>query len=116
VAGGGDDGDIICCRVVTKPNLAGSGRHVHVVALLPTMTRTVGATRNLKTVSSWRSSPRPPPGAVLRLPNQQVEGSIPSWRASRSRGKTAGSRLRPARPGTKSATNLRNAAVNSVRL
>ena len=33
-----------------------------------------------------------------RLPNQQVEGSIPSWRASESCGKTAGSASGAARP------------------
>ena len=50
------------------------------------------------------------------IPNQQVEGSIPSWRASLSCGKTVGSLLRPAWLEAKSATDPRNACVNSVRL
>ena len=53
---------------------------------------------------------------IGRFPNQQVEGSIPSWRASESRGKTAGSASLASRPGANSASDLRNACVNSVRL
>jgi hypothetical protein len=53
---------------------------------------------------------------IGRFPNQQVEGSIPSWRALESCGKTVGSLPSDLGPNPDSATDLRNAAVNSVQL
>jgi hypothetical protein len=52
---------------------------------------------------------------IGRFPNQQVEGSIPSWRASESRWKTAGYALAAGWPAGDSAKGLQNARGLKVR-